>query len=60
MYFLTRLRSKVRSREVIYKLNSDYTLVTLKVFSSMCIFLCFYDKKVYFFHNECVDSSKPH
>ena len=28
----------------------------------MCIFMCFYDKKkkkTYFFHNECVDSSKP-
>ena len=26
----------------------------------MCIYMCFYDKKVYFFHNECADSSKPH
>ena len=40
-------------------MNSDYTLVTLKVFRNMCIFMCFYDKKVYFFHNEYADSSKP-
>ena len=26
----------------------------------MCIFMCLYDKKVYFFHNECAASSKPH
>ena len=26
----------------------------------MYIFMCFYDKKVYFFHNECADSLKPH
>ena len=26
----------------------------------MYIFMSFYDKKVYFFHNECADSSKPH
>ena len=26
----------------------------------MCIFMCFYNKKVYFFHNESADSSKPH
>ena len=26
----------------------------------MCVFMCFYDKNVYIFHNECADSSKPH
>ena len=39
-----------------YWLYSSY----FKSFQEYVYFMSFYDKKVYFFHNECADSSKPH
>lgn len=57
MYFLTRLRSQVRSKEVIilYLLYSSY-------FKSLQIYVYFYvsyDKHVYFLYSDCADSSTP-
>ena len=56
---LTRLRSQVRSGEVkmLSIKYSDYNLITLKGFGITFLWI-FYDKHVYFFDNECSDSSE--
>ena len=46
-------------KKMCYQLNCGYNLITLKVYKYICIFMHFFDKIVYFFHNECADSSEP-